>query len=60
MLRNLQVYYAPTLFGTLELESELGLGMSGLLESVQLFGVLFSIGIMNHFGRGHPFSGVPS
>ena len=46
-----KIYYSPSLFEILGLDSEMQLIMSGVLNICQLVGVLSSLWSMNRFGR---------
>ncbi|KFY31313.1 hypothetical protein V493_01217 [Pseudogymnoascus sp. VKM F-4281 (FW-2241)] len=48
---NALIYYSPTLFGTMGLDYEMQLIMSGVLNITQLFGVISSLWTMDRFGR---------
>ncbi|KAF5227058.1 hypothetical protein FAUST_12017 [Fusarium austroamericanum] len=48
---NALIYYSPTLFGTMGLDFEMQLIMSGVLNATQLVGVLTSLWTMDRFGR---------
>ncbi|KAF7556205.1 hypothetical protein G7Z17_g1607 [Cylindrodendrum hubeiense] len=48
---NALIYYSPTLFGTMGLDREMQLIMSGVLNIVQLLGVVTSLGTPDRFGR---------
>ncbi|PHH90901.1 hypothetical protein CDD83_2320 [Cordyceps sp. RAO-2017] len=48
---NALIYYSPTLFGTMGLDHNMQLIMSGVLNITQLFGVLSSLWTLDHFGR---------
>ena len=46
-----EIYYSPSLFETLGLDSEMQLVMSGVLNISQLFGVISSLWSMDRLGR---------
>ncbi|WYZ42394.1 hypothetical protein EsH8_VI_000093 [Colletotrichum jinshuiense] len=48
---NALIYYSPTLFATMGLDSNMQLIMSGVLNCVQLVGVIPSLWTMDRFGR---------
>ncbi|KAJ9417986.1 general substrate transporter [Fusarium oxysporum] len=48
---NALIYYSPTLFGTMGLDFDMQLIMSGVLNVTQLIGVLSSLWTMDRFGR---------
>ncbi|KAI8652179.1 MFS domain-containing protein [Fusarium keratoplasticum] len=48
---NALIYYSPTLFGTMGLDSEMQLIMSGVLNVTQLVGVFSSLWTLDRFGR---------
>lgn len=48
---NALIYYSPTLFKTMGLDYSLQLIMSGVLNVVQLLGVITSLWTMDRFGR---------
>ncbi|POR38574.1 Putative glucose transporter rco-3 [Tolypocladium paradoxum] len=48
---NALIYYSPTLFGTMGLDHNMQLIMSGVLNVTQLFGVLSSLWTLDRFGR---------
>ncbi|KAJ5934790.1 hypothetical protein N7466_004337 [Penicillium verhagenii] len=48
---NALIYYSPTLFGTMGLDSSMQLVMSGVLNVLQLVGVTTSIFTMDSIGR---------
>lgn len=48
---NALIYYSPTLFGTMGLDRSMQLIMSGVLNIVQLLGVITSLGTLDRFGR---------
>jgi len=48
---NALIYYSPTLFGTMGLDHNMQLIMSGVLNITQLIGVTSSIWTMDKFGR---------
>ncbi|ESZ98331.1 hypothetical protein SBOR_1324 [Sclerotinia borealis F-4128] len=48
---NALIYYSPTLFARMGLESEMQLIMSGVLNICQLFGVVTSLFTMDRYGR---------
>ncbi|CAH0047574.1 unnamed protein product [Clonostachys solani] len=48
---NALIYYSPTLFGTMGLDLEMQLTMSGVLNVLQLIGVLTSVWTIDRFGR---------
>ncbi|KAH8883331.1 general substrate transporter [Thozetella sp. PMI_491] len=48
---NALIYYSPTLFGTMGLDLNMQLIMSGVLNITQLFGVLSSLWTMDRYGR---------
>ncbi|KAM0342876.1 hypothetical protein ACHAPU_009080 [Fusarium lateritium] len=48
---NALIYYSPTLFGTMGLDFDMQLVMSGVLNVTQLIGVLSSLWTMDRFGR---------
>ncbi|KAM3086590.1 proliferating cell nuclear antigen [Clarireedia jacksonii] len=48
---NALIYYSPTLFAGMGLDSEMQLIMSGVLNICQLFGVLSSLFTMDRYGR---------
>ncbi|KAF4595447.1 MFS monosaccharide transporter [Ophiocordyceps camponoti-floridani] len=48
---NALIYYSPELFGTMGLDSNMQLVMSGVLNIVQLAGVVSSLWTLDHFGR---------
>ncbi|CAH0051638.1 unnamed protein product [Clonostachys solani] len=48
---NALIYYSPTLFGTMGLNLDMQLIMSGVLNVTQLIGVLSSLYTMDRFGR---------
>ncbi|KAF9873984.1 MFS monosaccharide transporter [Colletotrichum karsti] len=48
---NALIYYSPTLFETMGLDRNMQLVMSGVLNVVQLIGVLPSLWTMDRFGR---------
>ena len=51
MLTWSKIYYSPSLFATLGLDTEMQLIMSGVLNICQLAGVLSSLWSMDRFGR---------
>ncbi|KAL6354039.1 hypothetical protein LRP88_12591 [Fusarium phalaenopsidis] len=48
---NALIYYSPTLFGTMGLDFNMQLTMSGVLNVTQLIGVLTSLWTLDRFGR---------
>lgn len=48
---NALIYYSPTLFGTMGLDTELQLIMSGVLNVTQLIGVMSSLWTLDRYGR---------
>ncbi|RCI16641.1 hypothetical protein L249_2575 [Ophiocordyceps polyrhachis-furcata BCC 54312] len=48
---NALIYYSPTLFGTMGLNVNMQLIMSGVLNVVQLVGVVSSLWTLDNFGR---------
>ncbi|KAJ0384102.1 hypothetical protein COL922a_009114 [Colletotrichum nupharicola] len=48
---NALIYYSPTLFATMGLDGNMQLIMSGVLNCVQLVGVIPSLWTMDRFGR---------
>ena len=48
---NALIYYSPTLFGTMGLDLDMQLIMSGILNMIQLFGVATSLWTLDRFGR---------
>lgn len=48
---NALIYYSPTLFGTMGLDNDMQLIMSGVLNVLQLVGVTTSIFTMDTMGR---------
>lgn len=48
---NALIYYSPTLFATMGLDHNMQLIMSGVLNCVQLVGVIPSLWTMDRFGR---------
>ncbi|KAM3498893.1 hypothetical protein MY10362_007813 [Beauveria mimosiformis] len=48
---NALIYYAPTLFGTMGLDLNMSLVMSGVVNVAQLVGVVSSLWAMDRFGR---------
>ncbi|KAF7557072.1 hypothetical protein G7Z17_g895 [Cylindrodendrum hubeiense] len=48
---NALIYYSPTLFGTMGLDYNMQLIMSGVLNVTQLFGVISSLWTLDRFGR---------
>ncbi|UNI22889.1 hypothetical protein JDV02_008733 [Purpureocillium takamizusanense] len=48
---NALIYYSPTLFGTMGLDHNMQLIMSGVLNVTQLIGVLTSLWTLDRFGR---------
>ncbi|KAL2671512.1 hypothetical protein Neosp_014102 [[Neocosmospora] mangrovei] len=48
---NALIYYSPTLFDTMGLDSEMQLIMSGVLNVTQLVGVFSSLWTLDRFGR---------
>ncbi|KAI8713797.1 MFS domain-containing protein [Fusarium sp. LHS14.1] len=48
---NALIYYSPTLFGTMGLDSDMQLIMSGVLNVTQLVGVFSSLWTLDRFGR---------
>ncbi|KAJ4259549.1 hypothetical protein NW762_007478 [Fusarium torreyae] len=48
---NALVYYSPTLFGTMGLDLNMQLIMSGVLNILQLIGVMTSLWTLDRFGR---------
>lgn len=48
---NALIYYSPSLFGTMGLDSDMQLVMSGVLNVLQLVGVCTSIFTMDSIGR---------
>ncbi|KAM4062701.1 major facilitator superfamily protein [Hirsutella rhossiliensis] len=48
---NALIYYSPTLFGTMGLDHNMQLIMSGVLNITQLFGVVSSLWTLDRFGR---------
>ncbi|KAG4412060.1 hypothetical protein IFR04_014800 [Cadophora malorum] len=48
---NALIYYSPTLFGTMGLDYEMQLTMSGVLNITQMVGVLSSLWTLDRFGR---------
>ncbi|GJN71790.1 hypothetical protein PLICBS_005858 [Purpureocillium lilacinum] len=48
---NALIYYSPTLFGTMGLDHNMQLIMSGVLNVTQLIGVLTSLWTLDSFGR---------
>ncbi|KAJ8069847.1 hypothetical protein OCU04_000261 [Sclerotinia nivalis] len=48
---NALIYYSPTLFARMGLQSEMQLVMSGILNICQLFGVASSLFTMDRYGR---------
>ncbi|UPK93723.1 hypothetical protein LCI18_004658 [Fusarium solani-melongenae] len=48
---NALIYYSPTLFGTMGLDFDMQLTMSGVLNVTQLIGVLTSLWTLDRFGR---------
>jgi MFS family permease len=48
---NALIYYSPTLFGTMGLDYNMQLIMSGVLNVTQLVGVLSSLWTLDRFGR---------
>ncbi|ATY60584.1 General substrate transporter [Cordyceps militaris] len=48
---NALIYYSPTLFGTMGLDHNMSLVMSGVVNVVQLIGVVSSLWTMDRFGR---------
>ncbi|EJP68117.1 hexose transporter [Beauveria bassiana ARSEF 2860] len=48
---NALIYYAPTLFGTMGLDLNMSLIMSGVVNVAQLVGVVSSLWTMDRFGR---------
>ncbi|KAJ3534080.1 hypothetical protein NM208_g7696 [Fusarium decemcellulare] len=48
---NALIYYSPTLFGTMGLDLNMQLIMSGVLNIIQLIGVFSSLWTLDRFGR---------
>ncbi|OJJ30621.1 hypothetical protein ASPWEDRAFT_120518 [Aspergillus wentii DTO 134E9] len=48
---NALIYYSPTLFETMGLDTDMQLLMSGILNITQLVGVATTVWSMDHFGR---------
>ncbi|KJK91655.1 hypothetical protein H633G_04489 [Metarhizium anisopliae BRIP 53284] len=49
---NALIYYSPTLFGTMGLDHNMQLIMSGVLNVTQLIGVISSLWTLDRYGRG--------